>query len=218
MTKMLIRRTIRILFNRAHDRIWIKPVSTIWAKVSLWLWGAEVGKDLIVRGRLRLRLEGRIQIGDGVRFNSGAGNFVGIDRRMSIHVSGSGTLLIGDGCGLSNTTIVCLNRIVIHPWTFIGGGCSIYDTDFHSLEAEDRIAGRGIVTCLPVEIGPKAFVGGHSIILKGVTIGEGAVVGAGSIVTKSIPPYEMWAGVPARFIRRLEDVQSMHENKVECAE
>lgn len=56
--------------------------------------------------------------------------------------------------------------------------------------------------------GPRAFVGGHRIILKGVTIGEGAVVGAGSVVTRSIPPNKVWAGVPARLIRRLEQADS----------
>ena len=52
-------------------------------------------------------------------------------------------------------------------------------------------------------IGPKAFVGAWSIVLKNVTIGEGAVVGAGSVVTRSIPPHEIWAGVPAKFVRKI---------------
>ena len=47
------------------------------------------------------------------------------------------------------------------------------------------------------------FIGGGSIILKGVTIGERAVVGAGTVVTKDIPAGEIWAGNPARFIRKL---------------
>jgi acetyltransferase-like isoleucine patch superfamily enzyme len=38
------------------------------------------------------------------------------------------------------------------------------------------------------------------LVLKGVTIGNGAIVAAGAAVTKSIPEYEIWAGVPARKI------------------
>ena len=38
------------------------------------------------------------------------------------------------------------------------------------------------------------------MVLKDVTIGLGAVVGAGAVVTKSVPAYEIWAGVPARKI------------------
>ena len=51
-------------------------------------------------------------------------------------------------------------------------------------------------------IGDDVWIGSKSIILKGVTIGSGAVVGAGSLVNKSIPEYEIWAGSPARFIRK----------------
>ena len=43
---------------------------------------------------------------------------------------------------------------------------------------------------------PRSFIGGHTLILKGVTIGECAVVGAGSVVTRDIGPYEVWAGNP----------------------
>lgn len=52
-----------------------------------------------------------------------------------------------------------------------------------------------------VIIEDNAFIGCNTIICNSVTIGEGAVVGAGSIVTKDIPPYEVWAGNPARKIR-----------------
>ena len=47
-----------------------------------------------------------------------------------------------------------------------------------------------------------AFIGIGTIITKPVTIGERAIVGAGSIVTKNIPDDEVWAGNPARFIRK----------------
>ena len=52
-----------------------------------------------------------------------------------------------------------------------------------------------------------AFIGAHSIVLKGVTIGKHSVIGAGSVVTKNIPDNEVWAGNPARFIRRLDTAQ-----------
>ena len=55
-----------------------------------------------------------------------------------------------------------------------------------------------------VIIKKKAYIGANTVICKPVTIGEGAVVGASSVVTKDIPPYEIWAGNPARFIRKRE--------------
>lgn len=48
------------------------------------------------------------------------------------------------------------------------------------------------------------IIGACSIVLKGVTIGKNSVVGAGSVVTKSIPDNEVWAGNPAKFIRKVD--------------
>lgn len=50
----------------------------------------------------------------------------------------------------------------------------------------------------------KAYIGANTVICKPVTIGEGAIVGASSVVTRDIPPFEIWAGNPARFIRKRE--------------
>jgi acetyltransferase-like isoleucine patch superfamily enzyme len=55
-----------------------------------------------------------------------------------------------------------------------------------------------------VIIKKNAYIGANTIICKPVTIGEGAIVGAFSVITKDIPPYEVWAGNPARFIRKRE--------------
>ena len=53
----------------------------------------------------------------------------------------------------------------------------------------------------PIVIDDYAWIATNSIILPGVTIGKGAVVGAGSVVTKSVPPYQVVAGNPARIVK-----------------
>lgn len=53
----------------------------------------------------------------------------------------------------------------------------------------------------PVVIGDDVLVGGHSLILRGVTIGRGAIIGAGSVVTKDVAPMTIVAGNPARYVR-----------------
>jgi acetyltransferase-like isoleucine patch superfamily enzyme len=59
-----------------------------------------------------------------------------------------------------------------------------------------------------IDIGDYAFIGLRATILKGVKLGKGAVVAAGAIVTKSVPPYEVVAGVPAKKIgERTKDLQ-----------
>jgi acetyltransferase-like isoleucine patch superfamily enzyme len=50
----------------------------------------------------------------------------------------------------------------------------------------------------------RASIGSSATLICGIEIGEGAMVGAGSVVTKSVPAGELWAGNPARFIRKLK--------------
>lgn len=51
-------------------------------------------------------------------------------------------------------------------------------------------------------IGSDVWIANNVLIKTGVTVGDGAVIGMGSIVTKNIGPYEIWAGNPARFIKK----------------
>lgn len=53
----------------------------------------------------------------------------------------------------------------------------------------------------PVVIEDDVWIGARAILLPGVTIGEGTIVGAGSVVTKSVLPYSIVAGNPARIVR-----------------
>jgi len=61
------------------------------------------------------------------------------------------------------------------------------------------------------EIGHDVWIGAKTVVIAGVKIGHGAVVATGAVVTKDIPPFEIWGGVPARFIRDRfpEDVKKM---------
>ena len=76
-----------------------------------------------------------------------------------------------------------------------GSHVSVY-TRQHDIDAAD-FAEVGA----PVVIGDYAWVSSHSIILPGVSIGEGAVVAAGAVVTKDVAPYTLVGGNPARYIR-----------------
>ena len=71
--------------------------------------------------------------------------------------------------------------------------CRIFDdekVEYKSFQTESLVIGNDV------------WIGAGAHILRGVTIGDGAVVGANSVVTKDIPPYEIWAGVPARFVKK----------------
>jgi len=178
---------------------------TALAYVRLRLHGASVGRGLRVFGPLRLHCHptGTIRIGERCRIQSGfTGNPVGGESRMAIWVGREGRLRLGDRVGLSNSTIVCMRSVVIEDDVFLGGGSRIYDTDFHSVRADERgRPGNPGTRTAPVQIRNRAFVGGHSTLLKGITIGEEAVVGAGSVVRSDVPDGQIWAGNPAVFVR-----------------
>jgi len=53
----------------------------------------------------------------------------------------------------------------------------------------------------PVTIMDDCWIGARSILMPGVTIGEGSIVGAGSVVTKNVEPYSVYGGIPAKKIK-----------------
>ncbi|WP_288567960.1 maltose acetyltransferase domain-containing protein [uncultured Lactobacillus sp.] len=61
-----------------------------------------------------------------------------------------------------------------------------------------------VLDIAPVNIGNDVWIGGHSTICPGVTIGNGVVVAAGSVVTKNIPDNVVVGGVPAKIIKKIE--------------
>lgn len=99
--------------------------------------------------------------------------------------AGGGFLKIGKQCSISqNITIVVSNHqykkgqlIKEQPWTT--------DNNY-------------------VIIGDDVWVGANSVILPGVTVGNGAIIGAGSVVTKDVPEYAIVVGNPARIIKYRE--------------
>ena len=151
---------------------------------------------------------GKCIIGNNFAMNNGAkGNPIGSFRRCTLVVDREATLTIGDNVGISQTALVCHKSITILNNVKIGGGTCVYDTDFHSLDPQIRASSEDTKHRVekPVLIKSNAFIGGHSIILKGVTIGENSIIGAGSVVTKSVPDNQIWAGNPARFIKEILD-------------
>ena len=179
--------------------------NAVYNKAVLSYRHVKYGKNLRINGRLFCVSNSKdgIVIGNNVSINSSrSSNPIGGDIKTILFAKDSGKIRIGNNCGLSNVTIFATESVFIGNNVLLGGNSKIYDTDFHWIDLERRLSEKGGIA-KPVEIKDGAFVGAHSIVLKGVTIGSGSVVGAGSVVTKSIPDGELWAGNPARFIRKV---------------
>ena len=182
-------------------RIWqiiVTPLKNLAIHLKMRYWGVKLGKKIVFYGNIRLVNMNKMSIGNNTRFHSGYTNFVGGYQTTAIWVGQKGILKIGQNVGISNSTIVTESSIVIEDEVFIGGGTRIYDNDFHALDKETRLNSPTVVPSFPIIIKRGAFIGGHSTILKGVIIGENSVIGASSLVTNSVPPNEVWAGVPAK--------------------
>ena len=161
--------------------------------------------SLKVNGILLILNQGTIKIGKGGKINSSPlRNIIGGDTRSTIIIKNGAVLTIGENFKMSNSAIYCAEKISIGDNVMIGGSCRIWDTDFHPLNPAERAENpnTGYIT-RPISIGDNVFIGGFSILLKGSTIGNGSIIGAGSIVSGTIPEGEIWAGNPARFIKKV---------------
>jgi 2,3,4,5-tetrahydropyridine-2,6-dicarboxylate N-acetyltransferase len=59
----------------------------------------------------------------------------------------------------------------------------------------------------PVVVGDNVLVGANAVVLEGVRIGKGSVVAAGAVVIKNVPPGVVVAGIPARVIKKVEEIR-----------
>jgi acetyltransferase-like isoleucine patch superfamily enzyme len=154
---------------------------------------------------IRVNPKGTFILGNSVIINSSFySNPIGSVPKTIIIVRENATLKIGNNTGISNSCIYCTKFISIGNNVFIGGGVKIYDTDFHSIYYVDRNISHNLnAKSKSIIIEDNVFIGGHSIILKGVTIGQNSVIAAGSIVTHNVPPNEVWGGNPIKFLKKL---------------
>ena len=175
-----------------------------WNLFILFRKKVKYGNGFYVTGKLYVHgKKAGIVIGDDVTINSvPTVNPTSGFQHTYLRSEGNGGIVIGNRVGMSHVNITSFNNVTIEDDVLIGSGVKIWDTDFHSVNYEDRMKDKGAKSA-PIKIEKGAFIGACSIILKGVTIGERAVIGAGSVVTKDVPADEIWAGNPAKFIRKM---------------
>ena len=148
----------------------------------------------------------KIRIEKGVTLVSKSeGNVAGINHPVILATLAPGaSIRIEQGCGLSGSSVCAVKSVVIEEKTGLGVNTSIYDTDFHSVDrTAERPESIGDARAKSVKIGRRAWVGANSLILKGVSIGEGTVIGAGSVVITDVEEFAIAAGNPAKVIRKI---------------
>jgi acetyltransferase-like isoleucine patch superfamily enzyme len=180
----LLKRRERCFRNRCEQRRWLKTQSVRGSVFhpSMEIIGREFGFRFIEAGA---RLE--------------------VERESSIYISPyhpDATVIIGHDVYIGrNTNIAAYAPVTIGAWTMIAPYCHIISCNHGMARRDSPMRCQGLTTA-PIVIGEDVWIGTHVVVLAGVTIGQGAVIAAGSVVTQPVPPYEIWGGVPARFLKK----------------
>ena len=122
-------------------------------------------------------------------------------RKMGCHV-GKNTFF-GDYVRMDTSYA---DMIYIGDYTHITSGCRLlcHQRDLTGYCVGDNAAELGYKTG-EIHIGKGVMVGMETLIMPGVTIGDGAIIGAGSIVTKDIPAWTIATGRPARVVKSIPE-------------
>lgn len=134
--------------------------------------------------------------------------------KTQIYIEKSNAVVkIGNRSFVGKGLISVADQVVIGDDVMISWGVTIADHNSHSINfserSEDILSWKlrkkdwQNVKVSRVTVCDKSWIGFNSILLKGITVGEGAIVGAGSVVTKDVPPWTIVAGNPAKIIREI---------------
>lgn len=137
----------------------------------------------------------QISLGDNVR----------IDDNVVIACS-VGDLFIGNYVHIgAGSHLACVGGITFEDFSNTSQGVKIYSgtDDYHGLSLTNPMVPQEhrVMHIAPVVIGKHVIIGSGSVILPGVTIPTGASVGAMSLVTRSLQPWSINAGIPAKHIK-----------------
>ncbi|MFI9527001.1 acyltransferase [Micromonospora rosaria] len=151
-----------------------------------------LGRDVEIRGRIRLRRGVRVSIGDRTRVNK------------LVRFAGPGEVRVGTDCLLNATWIGCWTSVTIGDRSLLSN-CELIDNDFHNLPPELRHEPATDRTRAPIVIGENVWIGAHALVLKGVRIGDDSVVGAATVVRTDVPPRVVVVGNPQQTVKKFHD-------------
>jgi acetyltransferase-like isoleucine patch superfamily enzyme len=101
-------------------------------------------------------------------------------------------VFVGYGCEFN-----IRRGVEIGPDCLIASGCKFIDHDHGTARRDIPMNQQADGAEMPITLEEDVWLGANAVVLKGVRIGRGAIVAAGAVVTKSVPPFEIWGGVPA---------------------
>ncbi|ACK72951.1 transferase hexapeptide repeat containing protein [Gloeothece citriformis PCC 7424] len=159
----------------------------------------ELGNKVLIDRFARLKNAGRnskLCIGDSVKINRGAD--------IKVHTNGyfeiDESVIIGAYSCLSGLNIKIGKFTMLGPHTGIFANNHVFTNPFRHINEQGH-------TYKGITIEEDCWLGSGVKVVDGVTIGRGSIIGAGAVVTKSIPPYSIATGVPAKIVGNRQDIQ-----------
>jgi len=153
------------------------------------------------------RIAPDVTLGEGVTIHAFVnlyGCSIGNNTKIGAFVEIQKGADIGKNCKVSSHTFVC-EGVTIKDNVFIGHNVPFINDRYpKATSTEGTLQTEEDWSVVPTLIEENASIGSSATILCGITVGRGAIVGAGSVVTKNVPAGEIWAGNPARFMRKVE--------------
>jgi acetyltransferase-like isoleucine patch superfamily enzyme len=111
---------------------------------------------------------------------------------------------IGSFCSIADYNIIGGSS---HPLEWVSSSPVFYSG---SNVMNKNFTNKNYTTSIKTCIGNDVWIGSGCIIKSGVSIGNGAVLGMGSVLTKDVGDYEIWAGNPAKMIRKRFDDETIN--------
>jgi len=137
------------------------------------------------------------------RFVNMYGCSIGENTKVGTFVEIQKGAVIGKNCKISSHTFIC-EGVAILDNVFIGHNVTFINDKYpKATNSAGTVQSEADWQVIPTKVEKGASIGSGSTILCGIVIGENAIIGAGSVVTHDIPPREIWAGNPARFLKKV---------------
>jgi acetyltransferase-like isoleucine patch superfamily enzyme len=117
--------------------------------------------------------------------------------------SSNSRIIIGSNVHINSSSLLCNSTsIELGNDVLIAPNCILTDSDFHGISPDQRRI-RNAKNDRPIIIENNVWIGMNSVVLKGVRIGENSIIGAGSVVTSNVSPNSMYAGSPAKYVKKI---------------
>lgn len=179
---------------------------TIWMRMTFSF--SRFGRHVSIHHTCEINkaIASRIQIGDSVYL--GPGNWLTIPEVSS---DPTAVLIIGNGCKIGRRCMISAkNKICLEEDVLVGPGVLITDHGHEFSDVNSPIYAQGINAGGRILVERNCWIGyGAAIICSSgeLVIGRNSVVGTNSVVTRSVPPFCVVAGNPAKIVRRYDPVR-----------